>query len=138
MSEERWAFHVEVDEIRQYAIIHVPLDLPLKPTLKELELIVRGCKQRHGRPSPQRRKRPEVEPWTVLWMIEEEKLTPPQIVAKLKLVKGNKGTPEYETEFRKWDKQVRSAYRWALKARDHQPDTKARIHHTQHPSRKTL
>ena len=139
MSEERWAIRVvAVDEIQQCATIQVPLDFRRKPVMKEVDRILHDCQQRHGRPSPQRGKRPEIEPWTVLRMIEKEKLKPPKIVAKLKLVKAVKGTPEYEAEFRKWDKQVRSAYRWALKARDHQPDTKARIHHTQHPSRKTL
>ncbi|NGZ11158.1 MAG: hypothetical protein CV088_17560 [Nitrospira sp. LK70] len=138
MSEERWAIRVDVDEIQQYAIIYVPLDLPRKPVLKELDVILRECKKQYGRSSPQRTRRPEVEPWLVVRMIEKEKLTPPQIVAKLKLVKAERGTPEYDSEFRKWDKQVRTAYRWAQKARDHQPNTKTTYRSTQHPSLKTL
>lgn len=112
VTEGDWAWRYapapELDEIRQLLHVSIPVDLPQTAIGPHIEQLVQHAKRQLGLPSPQRVRRPEVDPWQVYRLIYKDHMDPLDIARRL--FKLPPGVPPEE------DEAVRQAYEKVLRA----------------------
>jgi hypothetical protein len=112
VTEGDWAWRYapapELDEVHQRLNVSIPVDLPFTAIGPHIERIVQQAKRPLRLPSPQRVRRPEVDPWHVYKLKYKDHLEPLDIARRLfKLSTGLLPTE---------DETVRQAYEKVLRA----------------------
>ncbi len=112
VTEGDWAWRYapppEVDEVHQRLNVSIPVDLPYTAIGPHIERLVRHAKQQLDLPSPQRVRRPEVDPWQVYRLKYNDHMDLLGIARRL--FKLPPGVPPEE------DEAVRQAYEKVLRA----------------------
>lgn len=112
VTEGDWAWRYapppELDEVHQRLNVSIPVDVPFTAIGPHIERLVRHAKRQLGLPSPQRVRRPEVDPWHVYRLKYQDHVAPLDIACLL--FKLPPGLPPTE------DEAVRQAYEKVLRA----------------------
>lgn len=112
VTEGEWAWRYapcpELDEVHQRLNVSIPMDLPFTAIGPHIERLVQQAKRQLDLPSPQRVRRPEVDPWQVYRLKYKEHVEPLDIARRL--FKLPPGVPPEE------DETVRQAYEKVLRA----------------------
>jgi len=100
----------QLDQVNHIAVLRIPLGQPVESIEDVVRDIARNYKHTLGLASPQRPRRPEVDPWLVYQLHREEKLS---LLAVTHRVFGTSGLPAYNEEVDALYARVKRAFRFA-------------------------